>query len=123
MTREQKIEAFSLRLDGWTYRRLAERYGTTPAKIETALRQPKKCAASKSCAYPRIAREMRENGWGYADVARMAGITPWRMYNALTGVTLLTPEIVDAVKRVFGLDYLEAFDMDAEVDDVEHEST
>lgn len=117
MTREQKIEAFSLRLDGWTYKRLAERYGTTPAKIETALRQPRKRAASKSCAYPRIAKEMRENGWGYVDIARMAGITPWRMYNALTGVTLLTPEIVDAVKRVFGLDYLEAFDMDAEVGD------
>ena len=123
MTREQKIEAFSLRLDGWTYKRLAEKYGTTPAKIETILRQPRKCAASRSCIYPRVAEAMQENGWGYTDIARMSGANLGQVYNALTGVTLLPPAVVDAVQRVFGLSYLEAFDTDAEVDDVEHEST
>ena len=38
MTKEQKIEAFALRLDGYSYKEIAEQYGMTKQNVEQSLR-------------------------------------------------------------------------------------
>lgn len=63
MTREQKIDMFAMRVNGFTLQEIADKYGVTRERVRQIL--AKSCSESgisrKNYIYPNIADWMREN--------------------------------------------------------------
>ena len=80
MTNEQKIEAFSRRLQGESYKSIADSYGVSKQYIEQTLKgavcgekEPEKSA--KKCVYKGLAEYMERNNVSALKLAKMLGYT------------------------------------------------
>lgn len=65
MTREEKIEAFTMRLDGETYQEIADKFGVTRQYIHQMLggdRRSKVALNDRGFIYPNLMKWMIENG-------------------------------------------------------------
>lgn len=78
MTKEQKIEMYSMRLDGCTYQEIANKFGVTRQCIQQILSIPiadkgKVKALSESCIYDGLSKFIVRNSVGTSDIAEVIG--------------------------------------------------
>lgn len=113
MTKEQKLEACSMRFDGISIQEIADNFGVTREYIRKIT--PKistKSVRSKNLElyiYPNISRWMQKNRVCASKLSKMIGTSASTVTNMLNGSVSTTKRIIDKVLEVTGMTYEEAF--------------
>ena len=114
MTREQKIEAFAMRLDGETLQAIGDYFGVSKQYVADMLSKGNSAvyrSGLKSIAYPNIAAWMKAEGISKNSFAEMCNTTAMTMNRALRGDGNPSKKLIDDILRATGLTYEEAFSM------------
>lgn len=115
MTKEQKMEAFSMLLDGESYEAVGRTFGLTRQRIQQMfpmmrnekMSQPKE--RPLRYVYPGIEKWMRENKITIANLSRSIGYTTSAVNQVLLGKNDPRKRFVDEVLALTGMTYEEAF--------------
>ena len=111
MTRQERLKAFEMRLDGGTWSRIGQALGYSSTHVRQDLLS---CVMAKprqvTCVYPAIRRVIAEDyGGSVRAFADACGITYGAMYYALSGKNSVKPERQKIICTVAGLPPAEAF--------------
>lgn len=112
MTREQKEEVKRLRGSGMSYQAVGERFGVSKQRIHQITHpkpRKKKTPSTAGVKYPRIKKYLEENNISVAAFADACGVTRSTMYTNLKGDGGMNKSTIDAILKVTGLTYEEAF--------------
>lgn len=118
MTREQKEEVKRLRGAGMSYQAVGERFGVSKQRIHQ-ITHPKprkrKSPNTDGIKYPKIKQYLEENNVKVTALATACGVTNATMWGNMRGGGM-RKSTIDAILKVTGLTYEEAF---SEEEDVE----
>jgi transposase-like protein len=111
MTKEQKIEAYEMILNGESHRAVGEKFGVSKQYVQSLIpaRGIRMEAAAESCVYPNIAEWMRENKMGFSKIARAIGMTPQTVRHSLTGEGEPRKYLIDSMLKLTEMTYEQAF--------------
>lgn len=111
MTKEQKIEAYTMLLDGCTLKEIADKFGISRQRISQmfSVQNIRVDMAAESCVYPNIARWMIANKYGFAAIARVCEAPTNSVRYALTKSGSIKKGTIDSILRLTGMTYEEAF--------------
>lgn len=118
LTREQKIEIFVMRTDGYTLQEIADKFGMTRENVRrviNGLLDRKPVNTGYGNMYPAIRRALRRKGLSIYELSRSTGIGVATLYRAVRPNKNPTKKTIDAILAATGLTYEEAFrkeDMD-----------
>lgn len=74
MTRDEKIQAFAMRIDGYTLEEIADKFGVTREWIRQMLYKSVSCDNyRRKYVYPEITKWMFENNINQKDICEMTG--------------------------------------------------
>lgn len=111
MTKEQKIEAYTMLLDGNTYEAVARHFGVSKQRINQMF--PHALAVKRmdgtKCVYPAIFEFMAANGMTCLALAKKAGVSSPTLYSALSGERGPSKRTIDKILAATGLTYEAAF--------------
>lgn len=117
MTKEQKVEAYAMRLDGCSLQECADKFGVTREYIRQITppigNYAKKRSKYDKCLYPRIADWLYENRYSYTRFCKLLDVSPTCGRGYLTGEARPTKGFIDAVLLATGMSYEEAFSKEA----------
>lgn len=92
MTKEQKLEAYAMRLDGCTYQEIADKFGVTKQCVQQAIpaeprcnRRNKSSLLSKRCIYEGLAKFIEENRISSAMIADVIQVCRVAAYQRIIG--------------------------------------
>ena len=112
MTREEKIEAYSMLLDGFTYQEIADRFQVSKQRIGQIFNMRE--SRYSKIIYPGIRSWMIENNVTVQELNRR--MRPEKrtkgnngLFEKLRGEREITPEEIERLLRVTGLTFEEAF--------------
>lgn len=109
MTKEQKLEACSMRFDGVSIQEIADHFGVTREYIRQITPTINTLAVRRkkldSYIYPNISRWMKENRVCASKLAKTIGISPVTVSNMLSGRVNTTKSTIDKVLEVTGMTY------------------
>lgn len=114
MTREEKIKAFEMRLDGMTFQEIGDHFGVTRQCIEGYLkpnRTRKKPYKNFKCIYPGLKKWMLENCVSVMtmhDDLHLYANHP-TLYRFMKGKALPTMDVIKKILAYTGLTFEEAF--------------
>lgn len=113
MTKEQKLEACSMRFDGVSLQEIADHFGVTKEYIRkiTPKVETKSVYRTKSgkCIYTNILGWMQKNRVCAKKLSKMIGVSTCTVSNMLKGKVNTTKNTIDKVLEVTGMTYEEAF--------------
>lgn len=118
MTREQKIAAFTMRMDGKTYREIGHRFGLSAQGAWVALRDTLGVRETDANArtlekvmkrYPGIGSYMRRNNMKLSGLAALCGLAPSSVRAALIDGHDPAKYTIDKILKGTGMTYEEAF--------------
>lgn len=112
MTKRQKLEMFSMRLDGKTDIEIAQKFGISRERVGQIIgrKNPRKRGyAPTGCRYPNIEKWMEDNEVNTKDLAQMANIQYQRLYRFLRWEGVLNTEEVSYLLHAVGMDGEQAF--------------
>lgn len=113
MTRDQKIEAFAMRIDGFTFREIAAKMGVSFQYVQACLQrsisfESQKARLSARIVYPNILKYMRDHKMNLSSFADAVGLTHGSVSRILEGGNLSRTSI-DKILKATGMTYEEAF--------------
>ena len=114
MNREDKIEVFKMRLDGFTYQEIAEKYGVSRQYINQMLQNvisEKRNKALNKIVYPNIANWLKDNERSISEFAIRVGIKRSALYNKLYGRNKFNSDEIKRILDVTGMKFEECFKM------------
>lgn len=116
MTKEQKIEAYSMRLDGVPIRKIAEKYGVSYQYIQQLLPGKRKDYREKykSCIYPNIVKFLHENSMSLKKLSDLCNLSYVGLQEFLMGKHKGSKKTVDKILKATGMTYEEAFAEEAQ---------
>ena len=119
MTKEEKLEAFAMLLDGHTLQTVGERFGISKQGVQQMLTvtNMRIDMAAQSCIYPNISRWMAQNGYGYMSIAKMCDIAPQTIQRTLSKGADCKKSFIDKILKVTGMTYEEAFDQTKDLEE------
>ena len=107
ITREMKMQMFGMKLDGKNYQTIAQQFGCSVQNVVNALHVIK---SRNACGlYPGLRAWMYSNHVTQAQLAKMIDVSATAVNRILVGVSLPHKVTIDAILRVTGLTYEEAF--------------
>ena len=111
MTREQKIEAFTMRLNGYTLEEIGDHFGVTREAIRGMFFRTttESGIARKRYVYPNIAKWMIENRINQSFLAKRLGVTRPAVSAWLTGKNDPSYRFISLVLKETGMTFEEAF--------------
>ena len=113
MTSDDIIEAFALRLDGYTYRELGERYGVSHENIRQVLDSGAKGrkVGLATCIYPKLTQWVIDSGDSFNHINKVAGVCSAShvFYKKLNGESKLTISDIKKILDYTGMTFEEAF--------------
>lgn len=115
MTKEQKIEAFSMLMDGKTYSEVGEHFGVTKQRIHQLFPMQRNnkpvCKKEKPLRYiyPNIEKWMRENKVSLAELSLKIGCSSNTICRNLLGYNEPGKRLIDEIIKLTGMTYEEAF--------------
>lgn len=114
MTREEKIRAFAMRLDGMTFEEVAKEFGVTREYIRQICYTPRKHSRRGKdfcCVYPGLKKWMREHQYSVSRLATEIGIqkssVAWT--GKLSGKRNITVKEAKKILAITGLTFEETF--------------
>lgn len=114
MTREEKIDAFTMRLDGYTLQEIGDKYGVTKERIRQMFAQvtTESGISRKNYAYPNIADWMVKNGIKQSDLCKKLGCSQNAVSHYLTGRNSPTFAFINLILNLTKMPYEVAFSKD-----------
>lgn len=111
MTKEQKIEAYAMRLDGVSLQGIADHFGVSKQYIHQLLPGARRSNKKKyeSYIYPNIVKFLRENNVSAKHLAELCDITNSGINHFLSGKSGGSKTTIDKILAVTGMTYEEAF--------------
>lgn len=111
MTKEQKIEAYSMRLDGATLREIADKFGVSFQYIQHLFPGARKDnkRRSSSIVYPNIIDFINENDISLLEFPEKCGVSYNGMMSFLLGKNNGSKKTIDKILEATGMKYEEAF--------------
>lgn len=117
MTNEQKIEAFSRRLQGETYKSIADSYGVSKQYIEQTLKggvcgRKVTEKSAKKCVYKGLAEYMERNNVSTLKLTKMLGYTSANYVTIgkkLAGLSQFDLKIIKKILEITGMTFEECF--------------
>ena len=114
MTRDQKIEAFTMRIDGYSYREIADKMGISKQAVQDTL---KRClsrggwdqAFCEKCVYPNIFKYMQDHKINLSEFSTSTGIVYSNLSKFLKGASNPSQASIDKILKATGMTYEEAF--------------
>lgn len=110
-TREQKIDMFAMRIDGFALEEIADKYGVTRERIRQILEHT--CSESgisrKNYIYPNIADWMRENHVNQKMISEKLGCRQTTVSNYLAGKSSPSFEFINMILDITKMPYEVAF--------------
>lgn len=116
LTREQKIEIFVMRTDGYTMQEIADKFGMTKENVRlviNGLLDRKPVNTGNGRMYPAIRRALRRKGMSVYELSRSTGICVATLYRAVRPNENPNKKTIDAILAATGLTYEEAFGEEA----------
>ena len=112
MNREDKIEVFKMRLDGFTYQEIAEKYGVSKQYINQMLQNiisEKRNKSLNKIVYPNIANWLKGNECSISEFERKTGIKRATLDRKLQGVAKFSYDEIKIILDVTGMKFEECF--------------
>lgn len=112
LSTSDKIEAFSMRLNGSSLQEIADKFGVSRQCIFQIVPTGTSYRLSnnyESCIYPNIRRFLIENRYSYHRFADLCAVSLTCMHNALIGRVSPHKSTIDKILEVTGMTYEEAF--------------
>lgn len=112
MTKEDKVEAFRMRLEGRTLQEIGDRFGVTRAYIHQILTDEMGRRAFKiSCVYPGLEKWMREHEMPPTRLREEMGMfaRTERLCSRLDGKTQFKINEIKLILEITGMTFEEAF--------------
>ena len=121
LTKEEKLEAFAMLLDGHTLQTVGERFGISKQGVQQMLTVTniRIDMAAQSCVYPNISMWMAQNGYGYMSIAKMCDISQQTVQRALSKGSDCKKSFIDKILKVTGMTYEEAFDQTKSLEEID----
>lgn len=112
MTREQLIEAFTMKIDGYSYQFIADKFGCTKQNIQDVFMRYIKNNNFK-CAYPAIKKWMIENNVSLSEMYVLLGHNASNntqyVRKKLSGKQNFNGEEIDKLIYITGIPYEQLF--------------
>lgn len=112
MTREEEMDIFSMRLDGYTYDQIGKKYGVTRERVRQILNVKGVRAAYKNSPkwiFPNIRPWMRKNHMSGKEMACMLGTCSNSFSSYMTGKRDIPKHVIDKLLQITGMTYEECF--------------
>lgn len=110
MTKAQKVEAYSMRLDGASLREIADKFGVSFQYIQQLFPARKRIQRKYSnIIYPNIVRYLQDNRVTLTALASDCNMTINGLRQFLNGESGGTKSTIDAILKATGMKYEEAF--------------
>lgn len=112
MTKEEKLMAYSMRLDGKTLQEIADHFCVSRQRIHQLLPRDSILCRPESYRgfiYPNITKYLRDSDKTVALFSEEIGVSVSGLRSNLTGKRTLCKSTIDAILRVTGMTYEEAF--------------
>lgn len=119
MTRSERMQAFSMRLDGDSWERIGSAIGYAGDTVRRDLHNCMLAPSTFRCAYPALRKYITEHHAGSVrEFARDCGISLSTMYRALRGDEEPSPFTTRVIAETTGLDIGHAFFREGRGDNV-----
>ena len=113
MTKNEIIEAFAMRLEGYSYREIADKYGVSSERIRQIVGYGAKGrkVGNAKCIYPNLTKWVIENGDSFNHINKETGIcsSSTGFYQKLKGTSRLTICDIKKILEYTGMTFEEAF--------------
>ena len=111
MTREEKIDAFTMRLDGYTLQEIGDKYGLTRERIRQMFASitTESGISRKNYIYPNISDWMIDNNVNQHDLCKKSGCSQSVISSYLTGRTSPSFAFINLVLELTKMPYEVAF--------------
>lgn len=112
MTKEEKMEMFSMRLEGYSLQRIGDRYGISRERVRQILSRATSPQTPKKgqCIYPNFRSWLEEQGISINGFSKMIGKEkPTRLYHVLSGRVFPKKNEIDEMLEATGMTYEEFF--------------
>lgn len=118
MTREQKLEAYGMRLDGCTYQEIADKFGVTRQYIQQSIpsepnnpRRSKPLLLSKKCIYKGLSKFIEENRISSSTIADIIQVCRVSAYQRIVGERNFNISDVYKLLDYTGMTFEECFEL------------
>ena len=116
MTKQERLKAFEMRLDGKSWSEIGRAIGYSSTAVQQDLQG---CVLTKPrqvhCVYPVIRRIITEDyGGSVRAFAADCGISYGAMYYTLSGKCFVPPERQEVISKAIGIPPVEAFEREEE---------
>lgn len=121
MTREEKIDAFAMRLDGFTYEEIGQKYGMSKERVRQIFANvtAESGIARKNYIFPNIRDWMVKNKVNQYYFAKKLGTTQTTISAILTGKHNPSFKFIQCVLETTGMTYEVAFSKERKEDNEE----
>ncbi len=109
MTRQEKIEAYTMRLDGITVQQIADRFGISKQYISQITPSFGRKREHTPIVYPNIEKHLFDNQITKKDFASICGVAITNMQLILKGKHSPSKKTIDAILKETGMTYEVAF--------------
>ena len=114
MNREDKIEVFKMRLDGFTYQEIAEKFGVSRQYINQMLQNvisERRNKTLNKIVYPNIANWLKDNECSISEFVIRVGIKRSTLDYKLRGRNKFNSDEIKRILDVTGMKFEECFKM------------
>jgi DNA-binding helix-turn-helix protein len=114
MTREEKIDMFCMRMDGYTLQEIGDKYGVTREYVRQVLDVGKRKDKFSKIVYPKLKQYMIERKLSIRKLSILIDIQSATATRLLYGESSPTMSTVNKILKLTGLTYEEAFYLEGE---------
>lgn len=111
MTKDDKVLAYSMRLDGYSFREIAEKLGVSIQAVQKAIPPVENRVIKRTvtCIYPNIYAWMRKNDINIDKLSNLCSVSYMTIKRMLIGESETRKSTIDKILEVTGMTYEEAF--------------
>lgn len=114
MTREEKIDMFCMRMDGYTLQEIGNKYGITRERVRKILDVGKRKDIFQKIVYPGLKQYLVERKMSVRKFSLLIGTQYQTAINILCGKTKPRIDTINKILQSTGLTYEEAFSLGGE---------
>lgn len=109
MTKQEKVEAYEMLLNGRSFREVGDNFGVSRQRIQQLFPFMERRYGHADYIYPNIANWLRTKRMSLSCFAKKLGTDPYTVSKWFRGITNPKKDFIDAILVLTGMTYEEAF--------------